>query len=150
MKGSPTEVSSMMKKMLTADLVKAIENKRDEMLNADEIIAKIGNTYIDWIKNTCEELISTGEDCHYLDDIWYKNIPDDYDKLAADISFILKDLEVTYVGAGADKGNIIFTHKKGFFVLLFLTESYFGERGIIDVHIRAGSDIDSLYEGLYK
>ena len=149
MKGSPTEVISMMHSMLTRDLINIIEKKRDDLVKQETIIDAIGSTFLDWITHVIEVYKETSEYCFIQDDIWHTHIPQDYDKLAEDICYIMNDLKTVYVGQGEDVNNILFKHDSGFYVLIYITETYFGEFGAMDVYIRAGINIDNLYYGLY-
>ncbi len=139
--------------MLPEDLVKRIEVEKNEMLKADEeklkrdtIVNSIGSTYLDWVSNVLNEYETTQEECWYQDSIWFKEMPQDFNKLAEDITYVMKDLEISDV----KDGDILFSHKNGYKILIFLTQSYFGTFGEIDVYVRSGTNIDDLYYGLYK
>jgi hypothetical protein len=150
MKGSPTEVMSLMHSMLHKDLIDVIEKKKEDLLKRDNIIKSIGSTYLDWIHHVSQRFLQTKEDCFYLDNgMFYSIIYQDLYEIARDICFINKDLKITYVGDGEDDCNILFTHNNGFHILIYITQSYFGMNGSMDIHVRAGTNIDVLYDGLY-
>jgi hypothetical protein len=149
MKGSPAQVVSLMHSMLNKDLIKVIEKKKEDLLKTDAILKSISSTYLDWIQHVSQRYLETKDDCFYLDNMFYTSLYQDLHQLAADICFIMKELDITYVGEGEDSSNILFTHKDGFFILLYITESYFGSAGSMDIHVRSGTNIDVLYDGLY-
>ena len=87
----------------------------------------------------------------YERSIWINHIPDDFNQLAVDISFIINDLSIIYIGIGKDKGNILFYHKNDYFLLLAISSYQYQYPYLLDVmnfNIRTGTDIDTIYHNL--
>ncbi len=120
MKGSPTEVLSLMHSMLNPDLIEKIENKVYYMIKTDLITQSIGSTFINWISYVCNEYdLSNNKDIIYERSIWNKHIPHDFQQLALDISFIIKDLSIIYIGT--NDYTIIFQHKNNYKIHLTIS-----------------------------
>jgi hypothetical protein len=121
MKGTPIEVNSLMHSILQPDLIQKIDDKVYDIIKTDLIMESIGATFINWISYVCNQCQLTLDNFTYEKSIWNQHIPANFQKLAEDITFIIKDLSITSI----DTNNyiIIFIFKNKYIIHLSINNS---------------------------
>jgi len=89
-----------------------MNRSQSEIRKTELIMESIGTTFINWISYVCNEVDITGEDITYETSVWNEYIPDNFQKLANDITFIIKELQVIKIDI--DNTIIIFKHKNNY------------------------------------